>query len=80
LLELRFYDDALSMFKTSQQILGRSVTTSYNLGLCYEGLGQFSEALACMIEACDLDPMFEPARLACIKLEGGNLSEKTDTK
>jgi tetratricopeptide (TPR) repeat protein len=80
LLELQFYDDALSMFKSSQQILGPSATTSYNLGLCYEGLGQFSEALACMIEASDLDPTFEPARLACIKLKGGNLAEKTNTE
>jgi tetratricopeptide (TPR) repeat protein len=80
LLELRFYDDALSMFKSSQQILGPSATTSYNLGLCYQGLGQFSEALACMIEACTLDSTLEPARLACIKLKGGNLAEKTNTE
>ncbi len=80
LLELQFYDDALSMFKTSQQILGQSATTSYNLGLCYQGLGQFSEALAFMAEACDLDPTLEPARLACVKLRELNLSEKADTE
>ena len=70
LLELRFYDDALSMFKTSQHILGPSATTSYNRALCHEGLGQLSEALACMVEACSLDPSFEPARLARVRLEG----------
>jgi tetratricopeptide (TPR) repeat protein len=78
LLELRFYDEALSMFKSSQQILGPSATTSYNLGLCYEGLGRFSEALACMIEACGLDPTLEPARLARLKLEARNVPEETD--
>jgi tetratricopeptide (TPR) repeat protein len=78
LLELRFYDDALSMFKASQQILGPSATTSYNLGLCYQGLGQFSEALACMIEACTLDSTLEPARLARIKLEGESFRKNTE--
>jgi tetratricopeptide (TPR) repeat protein len=78
LLELRFYDDALSMFKASQQILGPSATTSYNLGLCCEGLGQFPEALAFMVEACALDPKLEPARLARTRLERGNLSQETD--
>jgi tetratricopeptide (TPR) repeat protein len=80
LLELRFYEDAFSMFKASQQILGLSATTSYNLGLCSEGLRQFPEALAFMVEACNLDPRLEPARLARIKLETGNLSQKTESE
>jgi len=69
LLELSFFEEAFSMFKQSQNSLGRSATTSYNLGLCSLGLGRSSEALALMIEACDLDPAFEPARFARRKLE-----------
>src|SRR5712691_184237 len=69
LLELRFFDEALAMFKTSQQIFGPSAATSYNLGLCSMGLGRPSEALPFMVEACNLDPQFEPAKLARQKLE-----------
>ncbi|HYL95510.1 MAG TPA: hypothetical protein VET69_06865, partial [Terriglobales bacterium] len=71
-LELRFYEDALAMFKASQQIFGGSAATSYNLGLCSLGLGRSSEALAFMVEACGLDPTFEPARLSRRKLEQEN--------
>lgn len=69
LLELRFFEDALSMFKNSQQILGASAPTSYNLGLCALGLGRASDALAFMVEACKLDPAFEPARFSRERLE-----------
>jgi len=72
LLELRFYEDALAMFKASQQIFGGSAATSYNLGLCALGLGRSAEALAYMVEACGLDPNFEPARLSRLKLEQEN--------
>jgi tetratricopeptide (TPR) repeat protein len=71
LLELRFFDDALPLFRASQQALGPSAATSYNLGLCAMGLGRTSEALAFMTEACNLDPNFEPARASRAKLEGG---------
>jgi tetratricopeptide (TPR) repeat protein len=69
LLELRFFAEALAMFKTSEQIFGRSAATSYNLGLCALGLERPSEALAFMTEACDLDPAFEPARNSRLRLE-----------
>jgi hypothetical protein len=69
LLELRFFAEAMAMFKTSQKVFGASAATSYNLGLCAQGLGCSSEALAFMAEACNLDPKFEPARLARAKLE-----------
>ncbi len=69
LLELRFFEEGLSLFKQSQDLLGRSATTSYNLGLCSLGLGRTSEAFQFMIEASDLDPAFEPARLMLRKLE-----------
>jgi tetratricopeptide (TPR) repeat protein len=68
LLELRFFEEGLSLFKQSQDLLGRSATTSYNLGLCSLGLGRTSEACAFIIEACDLDPAFEPARVMRRKL------------
>lgn len=71
LLELRFFADAASMFKASQQMLGPSAATSYNLGLCSLGLGRSEEALAFMVEACELDPRFEPARVTRRKLEDG---------
>lgn len=71
LLELRFFADALPLFQASEQMLGRSPATSYNLGLCALGLGRSSEALAFMTEACELDPAFEPARLSRLKLEAG---------
>lgn len=69
LLELRFFEDALLMFKTSRRILGPSAATSYNLGLCALGLEKSAEALTYMVEACELDPGFEPARLSRLKLE-----------
>lgn len=69
LLEIRFFEEAISMFKTSERIFSPSAATSYNLGLCAMGLGRNSEALDYMIQACKLDPSFEPARLAREKLE-----------
>ncbi|HEY2115118.1 MAG TPA: SAM-dependent methyltransferase [Candidatus Angelobacter sp.] len=69
LLELRFFAEALPLFKVSEQVLGRTATTSYNLGLCALGLGRSSDALAYMVEACDLDPSFEPARNSRARLE-----------
>jgi tetratricopeptide (TPR) repeat protein len=69
LLELRFFAEALPLFKASEQVLGRTATTSYNLGLCALGLGRSTDALAYMIEACDLDPSFEPARSSRARLE-----------
>ena len=69
LLELRFFQEAYSMFRKSQQLYAPSATTSYNLGLCCLGLGQTREALELMREACDLDPNFEAARQSRFKLE-----------
>ncbi len=69
LLELRFFEEALQMLTISGKIFGPSAATSYNLGLCAQGLGRTSEALACMEEACRLDPNFELAQSARLKLE-----------
>jgi hypothetical protein len=69
LLELRFFAEALPLFKVSEQVLGRTATTSYNLGLCALGLDRSSDALAYMVEACNLDPSFEPARSSRARLE-----------
>jgi tetratricopeptide (TPR) repeat protein len=69
LLELRFFAEALEMFKASQQVLASTAATSYNLGLCCQGLDRPAEALAYMMEACELDPQFEPARHSRQKLE-----------
>ena len=72
LLELRFFAEALQLFQASEQVLGRSAATSYNLGLCALGLDRKAEALAYMIDACGLDPNFEPAKTARAKLERGD--------
>jgi tetratricopeptide (TPR) repeat protein len=69
LLELKFFDEAAAMFRTSQKLLGATATTSYNLGLCADALGRREEALAAMNEACALDPGFQPAQQALRKLE-----------
>ena len=69
LLELRFFEEAQSMFRASERELGRSAATSYNLALCSQGLGHDSESLAFLVEACKLDPAFEPARMMRGKLE-----------
>jgi hypothetical protein len=69
LLELRFFQEAYSMFRKSQQLFGPSATTSYNLGLCCIGLGRSRDALELMREACSLDPSFEPAKQSQLKLE-----------
>jgi hypothetical protein len=69
LLELHFYQEAASMFEKSQDLLGGSSATSYNLGLCYSALRRKSEAVACMLEACRLDPAFEPAQRSLRKLQ-----------
>jgi tetratricopeptide (TPR) repeat protein len=76
LLELHFYEEAASLFKASQKILGASAPTSYNLGLCSMAMGHDAEALALMREACELDPTFEPARLTCLKLEKQTATQK----
>jgi hypothetical protein len=70
LLELNFFEEAFAMLKESQELLGRSAATSYNLGLCSLNLGRSTEALSLMIESCELDPAFEPARQMRQKLEG----------
>jgi len=41
------------MFKISQGTFGPSAATSYNLGLCFLGLGNSAEALTHMVEAAD---------------------------
>lgn len=69
LLELRFFEEAYSMFRKSQQLFAPSATTNYNLGLCCLGLGRSREALELMREACELDPSFEPAKQSRWKLE-----------
>ncbi|HKV94339.1 MAG TPA: SAM-dependent methyltransferase [Candidatus Angelobacter sp.] len=70
LLELRFFAEAMEMFTISEQALGPSAATSYNLGLCSAGLGRSEEALAFMVKACDQDPAFAPAQSARARLEG----------
>ena len=45
LLELRFFEEAYSMFRKSQQLYAPSATTSYNLGLCCLGLGRSRDTL-----------------------------------
>jgi tetratricopeptide (TPR) repeat protein len=69
LLQLRFYEEALPMFKASQQLFGPSAATSYNLGLCLMGLNRNVEALTAMSEVCSLDPAFEPAKQMRKQLE-----------
>jgi tetratricopeptide (TPR) repeat protein len=69
LLELRFHEEALSMFKVSEKILGPSATTSYNMGLCAQGLGRTSEALQYMVRATEQDPNFESAKQFRQKLQ-----------
>src|SRR5215470_11327386 len=73
LLELRFFAEAAEMFKISQRIFGPSAATSFNLGLCSLGLGNSTDALAFTIEACRLDPHFEPASTLRSKLEDRNV-------
>lgn len=68
-LELRFFREALELFKTSERVLGRSAATSYNLGLCAASLGRAGEALAYMVDACAQDPLFAPAQSARARLE-----------
>lgn len=74
LLELRFFKEAMAMFRTSEKVLGPSATTSYNLGLCAMGMQRSHEAMALMKEACELDPLFEPARRLMTKFEAENRS------
>lgn len=69
LLELRFFEEAIPMFKASERIFSPSAATSYNLGLCAMGLGRNSEALEYMVRATEQDPNFEPAKQSRQKLE-----------
>lgn len=69
LLELGFFSEAYEMFRKSQQLFEPSAATSYNLGLCCQGMNRHDEALEFMREACKLDPDFEPARQSRLKLE-----------
>jgi Putative S-adenosyl-L-methionine-dependent methyltransferase len=69
LLELRFHAAAAEMFKLSEQLMGKTATTSYNRGLCALGLEDRAQALTHMREACRLDPAFEAARSSRERLE-----------
>jgi len=69
LLELHFYSEAAGMFRASEQLLGRTAATSYNLGLCALGLDDRAAALQHMREACGLDPTFGAARASRERLE-----------
>ena len=69
LLGLQFFEEAIEMFKKSEQMAGPSAATSYNLGLCAIGLGRNSEALVLTTKACELDHDFAPARLMLEKLK-----------
>ena len=69
LLELRFFEEAISMFRASDKLLGPSAPNSYNLGLAAKALGRHKEALDAMKEACRLDPNFQPAQDSLCKLE-----------
>ncbi len=69
LLEMRFFSEAYEMFRKSQQLFEPSAATSYNLGLCSQGMNRPGEALEFMREACRMDPSFEPARTSLLKLE-----------
>jgi hypothetical protein len=79
LLELRFFEDAMAMFLISQKVLGPSAATSYNLGLCAQGLNRQAEALDFMTEACNLDPKFEPAQVWTARraVEGSALEQES---
>jgi len=70
LLELRFYAEARSMFEISQNVLGPSAPTSFNLALCAQGLENRADAWSFLEQACALDPRFEPARAMREKLSG----------
>jgi GNAT superfamily N-acetyltransferase len=69
LLEMRFFSEAYEMFRKSQQLFEPSAATSFNLGLCCQGMNRLQEAMEFMCEACSLDPGFEPARQSRLKLE-----------
>ena len=77
LLQLGFCDEARAMFERSQEILGPSAATSYNLYLCALAAGSSGEALRFAREATRLDPGFQPAGNAVHELEAheGNLSQ-----
>jgi len=69
LLEMGFFSEAYEMFRKSQQLFEPSAATSFNLGLCCQGMNRHQQALEFMREACSLDPGFEPARQSRLKLE-----------
>lgn len=68
LLVLGYFEDSLRLLQASQQELGPSAATSYNLALSAQGLGRASDALHFAKEALALDAAFEPARALCLKL------------
>jgi len=69
LLELRYHSEAAQMFKASEQLLGKTAATSYNLGLCALALDHRPEAIEHMTQACRLDPSFQAARTSRERLE-----------
>jgi hypothetical protein len=62
LLETGFCKEAMHFFRDSVSTHGPQCATSYNLGLCFFGLGQMKEALAQMDEALKFDDGYELAR------------------
>lgn len=62
LLELRLHREAMPFFHESVAAYGPQAAATYNLGLCYFGLGELEEALACMNDALKLDENLQLAR------------------
>lgn len=78
LLEMEFYKEAMQFFRDSVAMHGPQAATSYNLGLCFFGMGQMHEALALMDESLSLDSEYKLAKAmrASLMPAQGNGGEK----
>jgi len=63
LLSAAEFERAARLFQEVLKENPEHVQSYGNLGLAYAGLGQRSDALACLDRALELDPGYEPARL-----------------
>jgi tetratricopeptide (TPR) repeat protein len=69
LLEMEFYREALEFLQHSVNLYGAEPGTAYNMAVCYNGLSQTPEALACVAQALELDAEFDAAKALRVRLQ-----------
>lgn len=69
LCQMEYFREALEYFEESVALYGEAPGISYNMALCYDGLGDTENAVKCVDKALELNPDFGPALEMQLDLE-----------